>query len=196
MRRYQIDYPDEVVGMVLVDPSHEERLFTFHEGTAVTIASLSAEQLRSTIPSGDLRLPKPRSPQTGAPFDRLPRELYETRILLDKRLIASQPTTVTYEQRLRGVEAERQNLAMLREVGLAQLHPFGDRPIVVLSRGVEASQAMKDVHASAARISSNWRHTVVADSGHEIHLFKPEAVILAIQDVVDAYRTNSKLPPR
>lgn len=196
VRRYQIEYPDEVVGLVLVDPAHEDRLFTFFAGNAVAIASLTAEQVRSNIPPGDIRIPRQRSPQTGAPFDRLPRELYDKRIVLDQRLIAAQPSVVTYEQRLRGAESEHENLATLRQAGLARQHPLGDRPVVVLSRSIGGNQEVWDVHASVARISSNSRHTVVAESGHEIHLFKPEAVIQAIHDVRDAHRNKSALRPR
>jgi pimeloyl-ACP methyl ester carboxylesterase len=195
VRRYQVDYPDEVVGMVLVDPAHEDRLFTMFEGQGVAIADLTAAQLESTIRPGDFRIPR-RQPQKGEPFDRLPPDLYATRIILDTRLIAAQPTVVTYEMRLQGAERERADLAKLREVGRAQPRPFGDRPIVVLSRGLDASQEMKDVHAAAARISSNSRHTVVPGSGHEIHLFVPVTVIQAIRDVNEAVRTKSRLAPR
>ena len=34
VRVFQMRYPDEVVGMVLVDPTHEMRLFTTIEGKA------------------------------------------------------------------------------------------------------------------------------------------------------------------
>jgi hypothetical protein len=34
-----------------------------------------------------------------------------------------------------------------------------------------------------ARLSSNSRQIVVADSDHEIHLFRPDVVIQAIRDV-------------
>lgn len=37
-------------GIVLVDPTHELRLYTQYEGKAVPIASLSAEQYRSILP--------------------------------------------------------------------------------------------------------------------------------------------------
>jgi hypothetical protein len=47
-----------------------------------------------------------------------------------------------------------------------------------------------------ARLSGNSRHTVVADAGHEIHLFAPAAVIEAIQDVAQAARQGSRLPLR
>lgn len=195
VRLYQDRYPDEVVGMVLLDPSHEDRLFTMFEGKGVTIASLTAEQYRSVFRPGPVRVPR-RSPQTGAPFDRLPRELYERRIVLDRRLIESVPEVVPFDAVISSAERERARLARLREIGLKNAHPFGDRPLVVLSRGVDSSQEMRDVHASAARLSTNSRHTVVAGAGHEIHLFEPPAVIQAIMDVVVAGRDKSRLPAR
>src|SRR5207249_11399598 len=70
VRLYQAQYPDEVVGLVLVDPAAEDRLFTMHGGKPALIASLTADQLRSTIPPGPATVPR-RPPQTGTPFDRL-----------------------------------------------------------------------------------------------------------------------------
>lgn len=195
VRHYHLEYPDEVAGMVLLDPSHEERLFTMYNGEGVAIAELTPEQFRSTIPTGDINLPR-RSPQTGTPFDRLPAELYQLRIRLDQRLIAAQPSVVTYEQRLQSTTAEHATLAKLRQAGLAREFPLDGKPVVVLSRSIGGSQGMWDVHAKAARISSNSRHTVVPESGHEIHLFKPDVVIQAIQDVVASYKEKKPLPKR
>ena len=195
VRLYQDRYPEEVVGMVLVDPSHEDRLFTMFEGKGVTIASLTAEQYRSLFRPGPVRVPR-RSPQTGAPFDRLPRELYELRIALDRRLIESVPEVVPFDTVVSSAERERARLARLREIGLKDAHPLGDRPLVVLTRGADSSQGLRDVHAIAARLSTNSRHTVVAGAGHEIHLFEPPAMIQAILDVLVAVREKTRLPAR
>jgi len=195
VRLFADQYPAEVVGMVLVDPASEDRLFLFFEGKPVAIASLTAEQRRSIIPPGPMRVPR-RSPQTGVPFDRLPRELYELRIKLDTRLIASVPESVPYEVVVATAEQERASLAKLRERRTAQAHPLGDRPLVVLTRGVDSNQEVRDVHARLAGLSTNSRHTVVTDAGHEIHLFQPGAVIQAIRDVLEASRSKKKLPAR
>jgi hypothetical protein len=48
--------------MVLVDPATETRLFAYFAGNGVAIASLSAEQLRSTIPRGPVAVPR-RAPR-------------------------------------------------------------------------------------------------------------------------------------
>jgi pimeloyl-ACP methyl ester carboxylesterase len=192
VRSYTADYPEQVAGMVLVDPAAETRLFAMFQGQAVTIASLSAEQMRSTIPPGWVRLP-PRSPQTGAPFDRLPPDLYATRIKLDQRLIASFPDSVSYDMRVASIERDRARLARLLALSQTVQHPLGARPLVVLTRGIEWSQGLHEAHEGLTRLSTNSRHTRVEGAGHEIHLFAPAAVITAIADVVGAVRGDGKL---
>ena len=195
VRLFQAQHRDDVVGMALIDPAYEERLFTFFGGKPVTIASLTAEQLRSVIPQGAVRIPT-RPPQTGAPFDRLPRDLYETRIALDRRLIASLPESVPYDVNAKAAEEGRAVLATLHEIGVTREHPLDDRPLVVLTRGLDSSQELKDAHGKLASISTNSRHAVVAGAGHEIHLFEPSAVIQAIQDVIAAAGGKTRLPAR
>jgi hypothetical protein len=114
-----------------------------------------------------------RSPQTGTPFDRLPPELYQTRITLDLRLIAAQPQTIPYEVVAAGAETERASLALLLAARKNNPQPLGNLPLVVLTRGVEWSQGLHDTHASLAALSANSRHQVVTAAGHEIHLFRP-----------------------
>jgi pimeloyl-ACP methyl ester carboxylesterase len=195
VRLYQADYPNEVVGLVFVDPSSEDRLFTFFDGQAVAIASLSAEQYRSTFPQRSVRVPR-RSPQTGSPFDRLPRDLYDLRVKLDTRLIASAPDVVSYEMMVSYGEEERARLARLMELRSKQPHPLGDLPTVVLTRGLDVGDGLRETHAALAQLSTNWRHSVIAGAGHEIHLFEPGAVVQAIGDVTDAIRTRRRLPSR
>ena len=195
VRVYQTRYPNEVAGIVLVDPAYEERLFTISEGKPVTIASLTADQVRSTIPPGPETIPK-RLPQTGSPFDRLPRHLYELRVKLETRLIASIPSLVPHDVVVASAEGQRAALAKLHQLSAAQEHPLGDLPLIVLTRGMDSSQELKDAHAALARQSGNSRHMVVAGAGHEIHLFEPPAAILAIRDVLDAVRNGKGLTAR
>ena len=53
---------------------------------------------------------------------------------------------------------------------------------------------LAESHAALARLVKNSRHTVVTDSGHEVHLFTPAAVILAVQHVSTAIRERTPLP--
>jgi pimeloyl-ACP methyl ester carboxylesterase len=194
VREYQVKYPDEVIAMVLVDPTHEDRLFTTYKGEGVAISSLTAEELQSTIPPGPAHVPK-RTPQTGPPFDKLPSDLYKARIALEARLIDSVPQSVPHDIVVESAEGSRVALAELHQLSATNRFPLADCPLVVLTRGIDSSQELKDAHANLARLSTNSRHQVVDDSGHEIHLYQPKAVTKAIQDVLEALRSKKRLPP-
>ena len=196
VRLYQLDYPDDVVGLVLVDPATEDRLFTYYQGKAVAIGTLTAEQLKTTLPASGSFPNRARPVQTGAPFDLLPAELYQLRLKLDQRLIASAPATVSADIIRESSEGGRAAFARLLESRTTADAPIRKRPLIVLTRSQDMTDGLAENHAGVARLSTNSRHTVVPKSGHEIHLFAPAAVIQAIQDVSTASRDNSTLPPR
>lgn len=193
VRLYQLEFPREVVGLVLVDPATEDRQFTMLNGEAVTIASLTAEQLRSTLPaSGSFPVTR-RSPQTGEPFNRLPAALYDVRVKIDQRLIDSFPPSVPAEVVRESSEGQWAGLARLLESRTDQRAPIRTTPSIVLTRGEGTKTGLAESHADVARLSTNSRHAVVAGAGHEIHLFVPAAVTRAIQDVVTAAREGGVL---
>ena len=185
VRLYQLDYPSEVVGLVFVDPATEDRLFTMYQQRAVLIGSLTAEQLATMQPTTAIPIPS-RAPQTGPPFDRLPMDLYQLRIKIDQRLIASMPATVSPEIVREASEGQRAGLARLLESRDRADNPMKSVPVIVLSRGQDAGQGLAQTHAGLARLSNNSRHEVVSTAGHEIHLFTPAVVIQAIEDVAMA----------
>lgn len=182
VRLYQKQYPDEVVGMVLVDPTHELRSFTTLEGKTVPIASITAEQYRTVLPKREVKIPR-RPPQTGDPFTRLPENLYKTRLELDKRMIDSYPPSVGPDIAGERALAEQATLAELYQARQRAPHSLGSLPLVILTRGLDTDKERIAAYDELATMSTRSRHTVVADAGHEIHLFKPSAVIEAIREV-------------
>ena len=181
IRNYLLDHPSDVIGLVFVEPASEDRLFTMVGNQALAIAETTPDQIRSTLPFYPVKVPR-RAVRRGTPFDRLPPELYQHRLLLDQKLIASSPDTVTREQQFRFREYERAMLARLKATRAAPT-PFGDRPTVVLTRGDEPNPDRESVHAALAKLSSRSRHAVIAGAGREIHLFHPAAVSDAIREV-------------
>ena len=148
VRLYQLEYPNDVLGLVLVDPSTEDRLFTLFQDRPVTIASLTAEQLATTLPAtGSVPIPR-RMPQTGAPFDRLPPDLYRRRVELDRRLIASFPPAVPAAIVRESSEGQRAALARLLASRGRSDNPMRRVPVVVLTRGLEMTPGIADNHAT------------------------------------------------
>jgi len=166
------------------------------QGQPVMTASLTPEQLLAALPTSGPVPISPRPPQTGTPFDRLSPGLYQQRVDIDRRLIASFPTAVSVEVVRESAEGERMALARLLDSRTRRDNPMRSVPVVVLTRGQETAPGLAESHAELARLSDNSRHTVVADAGHEIHLFAPAAVIQAIQDVSQAARQGGRLPLR
>ena len=196
VRLYQLDYPREVAGLVLIDPASEDRLFTMYQKVPVAIASLSADELRSTMTgTGSVRIPR-RDPQTGTPFDKLPPDLYRLRIKLDQRLIGAVPESVVADTIHISAEGQRAALARLLQNRNGEEHPLGDLPLIVLTRSEDQTQGIVENHLKLAQLSTNSRHSTVTNSGHEIHLFAPDAVIQAVQDVSTAHRQKTRLPAR
>jgi pimeloyl-ACP methyl ester carboxylesterase len=193
IRDYLAKYPDEVAGLVFMDPATEDRMFAVVGKQSIAIAEMTAEQMRSTIPARTVRIPR-RPVQQGAPFDALPPELYKQRLLLEERWIAALPQTLTPEQLGRIQERERVFLASLLATRKAGL-PFGKRPTIVMSSGNNPNPLRDAAHKALASLSSNSRRMVIAGAGHEIHLFQPRAVVNAINDVVEAVVKKTQLRP-
>jgi pimeloyl-ACP methyl ester carboxylesterase len=117
-------------------------------------------------------------------------------VKLDRRQIASFPAAVSLDIVKETSEGQRAALARLMQSRQRSDAPIAKVPLVVLTRGRDSSSGLVDTHAALARLSSNSRQTVVADTFHEIHLSNPAAVIQAIQDVVAAAAQKSPLAKR
>jgi len=144
VRLYQLDYPREVAGLVLIDPASEDRLFTMYQKVPVAIASLSADELRSTMTgTGSVRIPR-RDPQTGTPFDKLPPDVYQLRIKLDQRLIASIPESIPADTVRVSGEGQRAALARL----------FDNRRTTSSSRSSRRTRATVPLRIPGTRFTS------------------------------------------
>jgi len=183
VRWYQMQHPDEVRGIVYVDASSEDGLFLGVAGKPMPIWAVTVEQVRAMYPPGPVPQPPARQPQTGAPFNKLPAPLLAAHAEFESRLMNA---PIDRDRIVEMMEGQVTAFAALHARRTTTEHPLGNLPIVVLTRGLESRESLRTSHDNLAAESTNARHTVIPDAGHEIHLFRPEVVIQAIQDVVRA----------
>jgi len=194
IRLYAHEHPDQVVGMVLVDSSHEEQLLRNPE--AIIRLARRADRLMNGIL-------------------RLMQLVIATGVLaLAPKLFPRQMLIMAAEEdrdTFRGVvSADTKNLAVMQEeiavatdhfaaVRAAQITTLGDLPLIVLSHGKaqhmpglsvevnrEFEQTWHQMQNELAQQSARGKRIVAEKSGHYIQLDQPELVIESIREVVEA----------
>jgi pimeloyl-ACP methyl ester carboxylesterase len=160
---YAMTYPDEVVGMVLVDATNEEvweefaKALTPEQWAIFEPGTVRNEELLAAYPAAEMNWTAP---------------------LLDD------PTV----QQVRQARVD----APLRPMPLYVLShgiPFGEPFPGWPAEAMEA--IMTDLQNDEASLVPNAKHVIATESGHNIHQDQPELVIEAIREVVDAVRDPS-----
>jgi pimeloyl-ACP methyl ester carboxylesterase len=72
---------------------------------------------------------------------------------------------------------------------------LGSRPLFILTAGKPENELSLrlEMHDPLERLAPNTQHVVVKESAHNIHLENPASVIDAVQAVIRAVRTHSRL---
>ena len=178
VRRFIELHPDEVAGVVLVDPTHEHQLAGAPLG--MRLAFPVAMRLQGWLPGLVARSAGPRFRATArASFPALSDE--DIADLVARHLA---PETL----RLQFAE----NREVLREAKRLRLAPgaLGDLPLIILGAGRVPGGPRFARHRAEvqlpqlAALSTRGRVHVVADSGHGIPLERPQAVVDAVAEVV------------
>lgn len=206
VRVYQMTYPGEVAGMVLVEAGADDPWRTMPDGRLVRASALAtgrpippaktSEPLREEeIPPGALAQIKAGLSDASAhanepPRDKLPIEAQRMRTWAlgqVKHVVAA----------VNPVESEE--LAALRASRTegGREHPLGALPLVVLTRGLPEEQgpdakAMeadhRRDHVAAAALSTRGTLIVAERSGHHVQLDEPDLVVSAIRQVLAGVR--------
>ncbi len=168
VRLYASQYPDDVVGMVLLDSTHEDVWLRFQEALA---PDQWAEFEALTVTNQDL-------------LDAYPdAERWFTAPLADDA------TTGQVRQARKEV-----SLRPMPLVVLAHGIPFAD-PFPGWQRD-KMEGIMFELQQDLAQLVPDARLIVASESGHNIHQDQPELVTDAIRQVVAAVRDPSAWPPR
>jgi pimeloyl-ACP methyl ester carboxylesterase len=187
VRAYQRRYPDEVVGLVLDDPTSDEGLSYRVNGKDKLIYEMNAADMRET---GKDFLRKPPPPpalptRLGEPLNRLPKPLHAARLWAARKYLADRDLESLV---LTTNESWRQEFIALRRERLRRDHALGSLPLIVLGRK-QSDWEVRKRHLDELKALSSAGKLIIADkSGHEIHLYRPELVVDAIREVVTAAR--------
>jgi pimeloyl-ACP methyl ester carboxylesterase len=187
-RAYQRRYPDEIVGMVLDDPTSDEGLGYRVKGKDTPIYEMTAADMRELI-RPLLRNP-PLAPELPTkleePLDRLPPKWQAARLWASRKYLADRD----WVNLANSDESFRQEFIALRRERLRQAHSLGNLPLIVLGRPQSDNERRQKQLADLTALSSAGKLVIAKDSGHEIHLYRPELVVQAIRDVVNAAQQN------
>lgn len=192
---YTYRYPSEVKGLVLVEPQHEDetsRLDKASQGNLKKIYAMVEEQNNYCLEAAQKGI-KPNSPEQMNCVGN-PEATYGPTL---GAVVRAATTKASYWH----ATVDESNAMTVSDEQLRRLRrPFGDLPIVVLTRGVSpyavpgqpqsaVNKAMEDENAAIqkeiAALSTRGKQRVVLGAGHVIHAEKPEAVIDAILDVLN-----------
>jgi pimeloyl-ACP methyl ester carboxylesterase len=191
VQMYASQYPDEVAGLVLLDPT-----------PATYFAQLTAPERQAALPpTGMFRMLQLIHPfgltrlldfgpwKMGMPIERLPPDIQPA-----VKALSFKPT----------VPGTFYAEGAAFETSLAQLvaaTPFrADIPLIVLLRGrvmgpPDQDTAGKAANAALIQRSANGQLVVAENSGHYIQFERPDLVIAAVRQVVEAVRTGQPLRP-
>ncbi|HYE72320.1 MAG TPA: alpha/beta hydrolase, partial [Blastocatellia bacterium] len=203
VRLYAYTYPAEVAGMVLVDVGIDNPWRLINGKLKRSSELIKGEPIPEVKTSGPLRIsdipPAALSQMRAAaqglakypnepPRDRLPPEAQRMRAWALAQLghIAA------------GVNPfEHEELASLRAEQAKSKYPLGDKPLIVLTRGLSEEEGPDSKtleaehrrdHAAMAELSRKGKLIIAAKSGHHIQIDEPELVIKSIREVVTALR--------
>ena len=188
-------YPSEVKGLVFVDASHPDQFVRYRDVTGKWLAP----------PPGEVKLGAALA-WTGL-----------VRVLPVGATPASWPvetrrTTPTYLAVSLGALAKETESVPATLAAASAMREFGDRPLVVLTAGREQPQAdlqamgltreqgmrlrdaSRSMHDEQATWSRHGRHELVPDASHYIQFDRPDVVVRAAREVVDAVRANAGAP--
>jgi pimeloyl-ACP methyl ester carboxylesterase len=198
-------YKNEVVGLVLVDALNENeeimidrkavRIREMAKGRNAPAVQKTANRAISSNP------PKENNPVAAdttiePPLDRL--SAYD-----QKMQIWAQTQFKYYRSASSEMDWSPEDVAdMYKNKGNPD-YMLGNIPLIVISKGhgnysglpdsAELEKKRLQLQDELTHLSSNSKHILDKNSGHNIHLEDPPTVINAILEVIDAYRTRSKL---
>lgn len=201
VRLYYYLHPDEVVGMVLVEPAHEDQDEGFR------LLSPRAPTREQWVASRDPgRLSRARCIEAARNGSIIPGSDAYTECVVDPpgnlpEAIKPMYLRMQYSEKFQRAQGAEEQAVFDASVEQLRSHRrgFGKLPVIVLSRSAEDRplrdwetrrlretryQFWLDLHRSLADSSVVGEHRIVPDSDHLLMLSQPGAVIAAVRDML------------
>ncbi len=164
MRLYASKFPDEVVGIVLVDSTHEKRFTEAGSSEGRRVEQLNHQnRLKLGYLLSPIAVPRLIKQHIGS--KRLPTDIQKTVTALGYRTNAYK---AAYLELLHTIKSADQ---LHRSKSLRS-----DMPIIVISAGRQ-NEEWKEGQKELLNLSKKIQHIIVEDSWHSIHIYNPQAVI-------------------
>jgi pimeloyl-ACP methyl ester carboxylesterase len=184
-RLYAERYPDEVVGMVLVDHSFSLRLLARSLSGAKGSPSPPPAQESAPLTAGGLG-PNATLIESDPNFNKLsPRDRELDRWAMSQPRIQNALKT--------NHELSPECFSEAEAITKEHPHPLNDKPLVDVSRGEDRSPEYDKFQVDLLSLSRNSKEIVAENSSHFVIIDRPDVVIDAIRQVVQAVRNKAKL---
>jgi pimeloyl-ACP methyl ester carboxylesterase len=198
MRLFAFRYPEEVVGLVMVDPSSEHQGRRFFEATGdgrFSPTSVETKKRRRTLARVE-RLARAGTLKPGTP--EYAEFVGEPPPTLTPAVVAARVAQRTSPGFWRALRSESANMmgASSDEVAAAR-RPLGDLPLIVLTAGkampmpgeppdvlAARRKVWRTMHDEIAALSTRGEQRTVEDAGHGIQVERPDVVIAAIEEAL------------
>ncbi len=190
VRVYADLYPSEVVGMVLVDSSHENQIERTYQ-----VMSWKARMLDNL----NWQLFRLRVVQARLGILRLTRQAYQGIELYPSEI---QPIAIALEEQSRAYDCTFGEASAIPECNayLRAAKPLHDIPLVVISAGLPRNpddpqqqfmhQVWLELQSDLTKLSPHGKQIIAEESGHIIQLDQPDLVVSAIRQIVQEVRTD------
>jgi pimeloyl-ACP methyl ester carboxylesterase len=188
VRVFADTYPEDVLGMVLVDSVHEDIFIDYPEAAVEAIEDAMGQfrMLGFLNASGILAFMPQNIPNRGLPDNSFAN--YQ----------AILATTNYFQTSIAEWNSEEVSYSEVRSL---QITNFGDLPLIVLSRGLQEPnpliseidnqkmwEVMQEWQSELVGLSSQGKQVIAEQSGHNIQLDQPDLVIEAIREILHVIR--------
>ena len=202
VRAFARYYPNEVAGMILVEAVQEDQRIFMQGDTPMRIRDFAKGRIAPEVQTSFIA-----SPDTSTIFSTMPNEIDPLFKRFPEYIQRRQLWAQSQPPYIPAVQAEMdwspEDVSNLYQHRNEKEYLLGNMPLIVMTRGKGGFEGRKDslqlekerlaAQEQLVHLSSNSKHVIDMNSGHNIHVEDPGAVIEAIKKVLIAVKSGARL---